>query len=138
MLSKQFLRELAIAKVSDAHFLLQHGRYANSYYLHGYGIELGLKACISRVFLAETIPDKRLVLDIYSHDLVRLAGMAGLTAALDARKLASVSFAANWATVANWSEESRYEVVDQFEATAMDAAMMDQQDGVFPWLQLNW
>jgi HEPN domain-containing protein len=52
------LQTRAQAKLDDAILLLQHGRYTNAYYIAGYAVELGLKACIAAQIDAETIPDK--------------------------------------------------------------------------------
>ena len=124
--------------MADAALLFDHGRYSNAYYLFGYGVELGLKASIARVFLAQTIPDKKLVQSIYVHDLGELLGLSGLRPALLERSKAEPEFTANWATVSGWSEESRYTMVDEFTSTAMQRAMLEPKSGVFPWLQANW
>jgi hypothetical protein len=137
-LSRDDLRAMAVAKVSDARHLFEAGRYSNAYYLFGYGVELALKARIARTFNAETIPDRRLVNSIYTHDLSQLVGLSGLGPLVSSTRLASPAFAANWATVLDWSEDARYELTDQFRATAMRNAMLSTNDGVFPWLQNNW
>ncbi len=138
MITRETLQRLAIGKVADAELLLSHGRYSNAYYLFGYGIELSFKARIARAFLAEAIPDKSLVLATYTHDLAKLAGLAQLALTIDRRRTESPTFSANWATVVEWSEESRYQEVDYFTARNMRDAIMGEEDGVFPWLQRNW
>ncbi|MEA2988324.1 MAG: hypothetical protein QOG83_1035, partial [Alphaproteobacteria bacterium] len=60
-LPRNTLQVLALAKVDDARLLFENQRYSNAYYLYGYGVELGLKACIARQILAETIPDKTIL-----------------------------------------------------------------------------
>jgi hypothetical protein len=52
------LKALAQAKLDDAILLFDNKRYSNAYYLAGYAIELALKACIAKQFVADTIPDK--------------------------------------------------------------------------------
>ena len=42
------LQALAQAKLDDAKLLFDNGRFSNAYYLAGYAVELGLKACIAR------------------------------------------------------------------------------------------
>ncbi|MHB1103287.1 MAG: hypothetical protein ACYC0C_11055 [Devosia sp.] len=138
ILGREHLRDLANAKVNDAVLLFEHGRYSNSYYLFGYGVELGLKSRIARVFAAETIPDRKFVNEIFSHDLAMLVGLSGLKPALDAETAKSDYFAAHWATVADWSVETRYEAIDEFRATAMRNAMLHAEFGVYKWLQSNW
>ena len=73
---------MAQAKLDDASILLSNKRYSNAYYLAGYSIELGLKACIARQISAETIPDKALIKRILDHQFGTLIGLAGLATAL--------------------------------------------------------
>jgi hypothetical protein len=61
------LRANAQAKLDDALYLLQGGRFCNAYYLAGYAAEMGLKACIAIQVVAETIPDKSFVNNIFNH-----------------------------------------------------------------------
>jgi len=69
---------MAESKLSDAILLLSHLKPSNAYYLAGYAVELGLKACIARQISHETIPDKDFSRDIYLHDLPKLVRLAGL------------------------------------------------------------
>jgi hypothetical protein len=132
------LRHLAAAKVEDAKLLFEHGRHSNAYYLFGYGAELALKARIARIFVANAIPDKQLVNNIYPHDLAKLLALSGLGGRMAEDQRKSPALAAFWATVVDWSEEARYEMIDEFRSRAMRDAMLDQVDGVFGWLQSNW
>jgi len=50
------LRANAQAKLDDAELLLENKKFANAYYLAGYAVEIGLKACIAAHISAETIP----------------------------------------------------------------------------------
>lgn len=137
-LSRDQLHALSKSKVSDAKLLFEHQRYSNSYYLFGYGVELGLKSRIARAFHQESIPDRKFVSDIHSHDLGDLVRLAGLKPTLDTSIKSSDRFAAHWATVADWSVEARYETIDEYRASAMYTAMLDAEVGVFQWLQSNW
>lgn len=137
-LGRDDLRALATSKVNDAILLFRAARYSNSYYLFGYGAELALKARIARVFSGETIPDRKFVNDIHTHDLDRLVALAGLKELLEEARNASPLLDANWSSVSDWSEETRYDIVDVFRATAMHDAMIGAKDGVFEWLQNNW
>lgn len=89
----------------DAQVLLAQGGAANAYYLAGYAVEMALKAIIARRFVAEDVPDKKIVADIHSHDLAKLLRLAQLDQAL---RDGSESLRANWLTVELWSEHSRY------------------------------
>ena len=68
-LPRATLQRLAIAKIEDARLLHENRRYSNSYYLYGYGIELGLKACIARQMIAETVPDKAVLRGFLDHEI---------------------------------------------------------------------
>jgi HEPN domain-containing protein len=77
-ITKQQLVRLAEEKLADAELLLNAGRHSNAYYLAGYAAELLLKAIISKRFSADTIPDRRLVNAVHTHNLRELVAHAGL------------------------------------------------------------
>ena len=134
------LQNLALAKIADARLLLQNSRYSNAYYLYGYGVELGLKACIARQILPETIPDKALVSgsrSLFTHRLMDLVVLAGLATDLRKRR-DDPEFDSRWLVVVEWSEESRYELIDVAVATAMGDAVEHEVDGVITWLKQHW
>ncbi|CAN7371272.1 HEPN domain-containing protein [Phyllobacterium sp. LjRoot231] len=137
-LSRGDLQEIAQTKLDDAVLLFEHERFSNSYYLFGYAAEIALKACIARSFSPETIPDKRFVNEIYSHDLDRLMRLAKLNVVLEDERNLRPRFGTHWSAVSEWSEETRYDTIDVFRATDMRRAMLDQDDGVFQWLQKHW
>ncbi len=137
-ISREALIELAEAKVADARMLFAGARYSNAYYLFGYGLELGLKACIANQFQASAIPDKNFVNRIYTHRLEELAGLAGLKPELDERKRADPAFDAHWAVVSGWSEEARYEMINPDRCAAMSAAFADLEHGIWTWLKDRW
>ncbi len=132
------LQAAAQAKIDDAQHLLNLHRFSNAYYLAGYSIEIGLKACIAKQFTADTIPDRKFVMDIHVHDLKKLIGLSGLTSALKQREVASAQFAANWALTTEWSPEVRYEAVDPMLAQFMISAIIEPTDGVLPWIKTVW
>jgi hypothetical protein len=132
------LQGLAEAKLFDALILADAGRYSNAYYLAGYSIELALKACISRQFMAETIPDPALARRVYDHDFGKLVGLAGLSDSLNAAKIADPTFGANWSTVAEWSEASRYEDTDRYSCGLMLEAVRNEPSGVLTWRKKHW
>jgi hypothetical protein len=132
------LQSLAQTKLDDAIILLNHKRFSNAFYLAGYTIELGLKACIAAQFTVDTIPDKGFVDKIYSHDLKQLVKLAGLATELQQAEDRDVNFAANWAIAAQWSESSRYEPQDAMSAQALIAAINDQNSGVLQWIKNYW
>ena len=117
--------------------LFQHRRYSNAYYLYGYGIELALKACVSRQIVAETIPDRSVLTRFLTHKLSELVGLAGLSRHLEERRR-DRNFDTRWSVVSEWSEESRYEMIDSALATAMHDAVEHSDHGVMKWLSQYW
>ena len=132
------LQAVAQVKIDDAVYLLNNQRYSNAFYLAGYAIEIGLKACIAKQFSANAIPDKKFVADIHVHDLKKLIGLAGLTADLRKKEAASPQFSVNWALVTEWTPETRYGAIDALTAQLMVAAVTDATDGVLPWIKTVW
>lgn len=132
------LRALAQAKIDDALLLLANGRVSNAYYLAGYAVEIGLKACVAAQLPAETIPDRALIRDIFKHDFKTLIGLAGLAGTLKQRQDEDGGFAANWALVLQWSPECRYELSDPMSARLLIDAIRDPQSGVLPWIKTYW
>lgn len=136
--SRVELQGIANAKIDDAQLLFENRRYSNSYYLFGFGVEIAIKARIARVFQAETIPDRKFVLDIYTHDLDKLISLAQLASELAEARKRSPQFDAYWSTISDWSEQSRYDMVDVFRATAMKNAVLDPEQGILRWLRYHW
>ena len=136
-LSRATLQGLALAKVEDARLLYVNQRHSNAYYLYGYGVELGLKACVARYIIAETIPDKAILTRFLTHRLGDLVSLAGLNSTLIER-CKDAEFGTRWAVVAEWSEESRYDIIDAVVSAAMHDAVEHQTHGVMTWLKQYW
>lgn len=132
------LRANAQAKLDDAIILLQAGRFSNAYYLAGYAIEIGLKACIARKIKANTIPDKALMTKFFQHEFTNLIGLAGLGAQLKKQKDRDPDFAANWAIVSEWSPDARYKTNDTKSAETIILAITDPKSGVLQWIRTYW
>jgi HEPN domain-containing protein len=132
------LQAYAQAKLDDASILLQNRRYSNAYYLAGYAVELGLKACIAAQINAETIPDRTFIRDIFKHEFPKLIGLAGLTTELKDQKEKDSGFGANWAIVSEWSPDVRYETRDVTSAQTLITAIADPDSGVLQWIKTYW
>ncbi len=132
------LRANAQAKLDDARLLLDNKRYSNAYYLAGYAVELGLKACIAAQISAETIPDKAFIKGILNHQFGGLVGLAGLAGLLNVQKDVDPQFAANWALVSEWEPDSRYESIDPTSASLLVHAIADPKSGVLEWIKTHW
>ncbi len=132
------LRANAQAKLDDAITLSQKGGFSNAYYLAGYAVEIGLKACIAAKFVAEVIPDKTFVNDIYVHNLTKLVGLADLSQQLKEAQEKDQKFAENWALVVQWDESKRYVTTDANTAQTTIEAITDPISGVFAWIKVYW
>lgn len=130
------LQTLAEERLGDARVLFSNGRFGAAYYVVGYAVECGLKACIAKLTKAEDFYDKTLAKNIFKHDLEELANYARF----DVKQLSAKDsdFAANWAQVKDWSEESRYEGHSQIEAEQMIKAVADPDHGVIQCIRQYW
>lgn len=128
---------LADLRIKEAEVLLQGGKPNGAYYLAGYAVECALKACIARRFKMYQFPPKpEEIRELYIHKLDRLVSAAGLEVELKNEISANQGFAANWSTVKDWTEESRYKTSglngkDMY--TAVVAA-----NGVLAWIKRRW
>lgn len=132
------LQALAVAKAADAQLLLANRRNANAFYLSGYAIELGLKACIAKQIIAQAIPDRAFVNSIYNHSFGNLVGVAGLSLALKEEQAADPTFATYWGIAGQWNESSRYVATDIYTAQLMVQAVVDPASGLLKWIQQHW
>jgi HEPN domain-containing protein len=133
------LQSLANSRVADAEVLLNAGRWPAAYYLLGYAIECGLKACAARQFQQDEVPDKTVVIDFYTHRLDKLLGISGVKVLLEARAGAEPVFQVNRNTVRDWNESSRYDhSTSEAKARDMFVAVADGATGVLTWLKTRW
>jgi hypothetical protein len=137
------LQRLAQTRLDDAQVLLAAGRWSGAYYMAGYAIECGLKACLLRylgesgALFGEQDYLKKLA-GCFTHDLVKLLNMAGLDP--DFGKACGANLALNgyWGVVKDWKETSRYQEKTEAEAKALYEAVNHNPDGVFLWIQTRW
>ncbi len=128
-------QRLAEVRVREAEALLAAGLWDGAYYLAGYAVECGLKACIAKLTRAEDFPpDRRFVEACYSHNLAGLLKTAGLQDQFDADAAADPNLLANWVVVSKWSEQSRYMTSPEPEARTLVGAVR----GVLAWLTRIW
>jgi HEPN domain-containing protein len=128
---------LARLRLEEARVLLGNGKQDGAYYLCGYSIECALKACIAKQTQQHDFPPRR-AQELYTHDLTRLLRFSELEPLLDSSRAQDPQLEANWATVKDWTEESRYRR-HTFDA-AMDIyrAVADPAHGVLQWLVRHW
>ena len=137
-MNRDDLIELARIRLKEAQTLLKNRNYDGAYYLCGYVVECGLKACIAKQTKQYDFPDKNTVNQSYTHSLNTLVRIAGLERALDKEMKRDPKFGLNWAVVKDWSEESRYEKHAKKEARDLWTAIVNKKAGVLKWIEHNW
>ncbi len=137
-MNRSDLKLLSLIRLREARVLLKNKNYEGAYYLCGYVIECGLKACIAKKTKRYDFPDKKAVNDSYCHNLATLVNTAGLSIELDKEKKSYSIFESNWSTVKDWSQVSRYEKHTEKEAQDLFYAITDKRHGVLKWLKRHW
>jgi HEPN domain len=137
-MNRNDLRRLSRIRLKEARALLEAKCFDGAYYLGGYAVECALKACIARNTKRHDFPDKKTVNDSYSHNLESLVKVASLAALLQQEAQTDPAFNSNWATVKDWSEESRYRLNSEKEARDLYRAVTDRQHGVMRWIRQHW
>ena len=144
-MNKTDLQQLAENRIQDAKVLLDNQRWSAAYYLAGYAVECGLKACIAKLTKPHDFPDKDLANKCWTHDIEKLVVVANLkenrdadVADADADAKTNTNLTGNWGLVKDWKESSRYESKTQSTAEALFEAITDPTDGVLPWIKLHW
>ena len=133
------LQLLATIRIKEASVLYKSRCFAGAYYLSGYAVECALKACIAKQTRKHDFPNRKLVLDSWVHDLEKLARTAGVWAKLSKDMQSNKALEVNWATVKDWSEDSRYKpVVTNPVARDLLAAIESKRDGVLTWIKRRW
>ena len=136
-MNRQDLQNLALARLEEVEVLLNNHQYSGAYYLSGYVIECALKACIAKQTQEFDFPDKKTVMDSYTHDLEKLVKVAKLDKELRSL-LDDPNFSLRWLEVRDWSEESRYQTHSQQKALDIYLAITDPTHGVLQWLQQHY
>lgn len=131
------LKNLALTRLKEVEVLLKNRQYSGAYYLSGYVIECALKACIAKQTHKFDFPDKKNVIDSYTHDLEKLVKVAKLDTQLKSA-LNDPNFSSRWSVVKDWSEESRYQKYNRQKSLDIYSAITDPNHGVLQWLQQHW
>lgn len=136
--NRQIFRKLATIRLNEAKILLDNHKYSGAYYLCGYALECGLKACISKKIKRSQFPDLKFVSKSWVHDLNQLVNQAALSNDRENKMKSDKQFKINWGIVKDWDESSRYETINKREATDFYNAVADPSSGVLQWIKLNW
>jgi hypothetical protein len=103
-------------------------------------VRFDLKACIARKTNQDDFPPRDAA-RYYVHDIPKLLDSVGLSSAFEQEAGQDAIFRANWATVKDWTEETRYQGRGPRQAeeilTAL-TAINDPQHGVLQWLRRDW
>lgn len=129
---------LAELRLRESKALFTAGFPEGAYYLAGYAVECGLKACIAKRTREHDFPDKKLVNDSHTHNLKSLLQLAELKAELDAVIEADPAMESILDKVQEWSESSRYQKKTAQEADTLLKAIENQTGGLLPWIRLHW
>ena len=138
-MNKNDLESLSTIRFDEAKCLLDNGFFHGAYYLCGYAVECALKACIAKTFMQHEFPNKKIVMDSYTHDLSQLLKIANLHQTLQNDSNNDSSLEINWTIVKDWSEQFRYENnISQAMAEQLRDAVGDQNSGVLTWVKAHW
>ena len=77
-MNRESLQQISRIRTQEANALLDAGCYPGAYYLIGYAVECALKACVARQVKRFDFPDKFLANKVFTHNLEKLVGLAGL------------------------------------------------------------
>jgi len=139
-LTRVDFQQLAEIRIAEAGVLLANGMWEGAYYLAGYAVECGLKACIMG-YVERTgviFEDKKYSEKCWTHDIEALVRLAALDLIRDAVYASDQEFAANWTKVIEWSEMRRYMRTPELEARKLYAAITDPLHGVLTWIRKHW
>lgn len=134
------LQKLAEDRVLEAQALLDAEHWSGAYYLVGYAVECGLKACVL-AYVGNTgaiFQDRKFSEKCWTHDVEELVKLAGLERerGLDISKNSALGV--NWLIVKDWSEAARYQSWTEPQARKLFEAITNTTDGVLPWIRGRW
>jgi len=133
---KSDFQAISQKRMREARVLLAANEPDGAFYLGGYAVECGLKACIiKKLNASDEWQDRNFSDQCYKHELVALLRLADLESSM--ARLAGVL--GMWGQVKDWKETSRYEQ----GRTAIDVknfldAIDDPSDGVLTWIKSLW
>ena len=132
------LQNLALMRIEEAKYLLDGEYFVGAYYLCGYAVECGLKACIAKQVQAGDFPTKDNIKS-HTHEFSKLISIAKLESELAEEFANSPKFKANWEYAKKWLPEQRYELSMNYQ-TAKDLyeAITDPTHGVLEWIKKFW
>ena len=134
-MNRSDLQQLSKIRHDEAALLLKEGRFSGAFYLAGYAVECGLKACIAKQSEQYDFPERSRWEKAFTHDLTALVRVAGLDTEFTADRFKQQKLKTDWEEVVkNWSEGSRYAIWTQEDAESMLRAV----DEVLRWITKRW
>jgi HEPN domain-containing protein len=134
-------QQLAERWLTDAETLLDNHRWSAAYYVAGYAVECGLKACV----LVRVVTEPKVIFDIkkfsescWTHNLLELVKLAGLEATRAADIAANLVLRNHWQITKDWNEKVRYQTVSHQKAKKLYRAITDTTNGVMQWIRAHW
>jgi hypothetical protein len=134
-------QRLAERWLVDTKSLLDDHRWSAAYYLAGYAVECGLKACVlARVSVTPEVvfEDKKFSEKCWTHSVLELVKQANLETTRTVDVGANQSLGKNWLVVKDWNERARYETWSHLKAKKLYAAITDNLNGVMQWIRAHW
>jgi hypothetical protein len=132
-------QKLADMRIEEAEALLKAKKWAGAYYLAGYAVECGFKACIAKKTKRHDYPDKDFAAKCYTHKVEQLVLQAGLQVTFQTARTADPDLDVNWNVVKDWDESSRYQRKrSRAEAQELYDAITNAAHGVLPWIKSHW
>ena len=132
---------MAEEKLKDAEALSSAQRWSALYYIAGYAVECGLKACIVK-YIANypqvVFENKKFSENCWTHNLTDLVKLSQLDSQKYQDCKADPHLYANWRIVEKWSEQSRYMQTNQADALKLYEAITQPVEGVMPWIRELW
>jgi HEPN domain-containing protein len=139
-LSRTDFQKLAEIRIAEAGVLIANGMWDGAYYLSGYAVECGLKACIMAFVERSGIifEDKKYSEKCWTHDLKVLVNLADLAMMLDVDCATDLALDSNWEKTTNWNETKRYMRSSEIQARELYTAISEPTHGVLQWIRKHW
>lgn len=138
-MTRQEFQLIAETRIEEATILFETKLYSGAYYLAGYALECGIKACLSKQIAEHKIPKKKFITDLYTNDLLKLIKLDdALSNSYDLESKNNIDFLMNWTLVKDWNESARYRTFDKEEAQELIKAITTTKGGMLPWVQQYW
>ena len=120
--------------------LLDAQRWSGAFYLAGYAMECGLKACVLAFVerTGEIFRDKDFSKNCFTHNLTQIIRVAGLVEVHNDWLKTNPGFAGFWGVAKDWTEVSRYQQTTEIAAKELYEAITSVPDGVLPWIRTHW